>query len=106
MVHLQPDRNNISYRTRVFEEGRVFSEYVMKEPSRFSGRNKYFMRPSSDSALSTHWCIGCKWAQDILEKDLMIFHFKVPRPIKTKLSFDDSMKTFTPLLQSYMKELF
>ena len=106
MVHLLPDRNNESYRTNVFEEGRVFSEYVMKEPSRFSGRIKYFMRPSSDSALSTHWCIGCKWAKVILEKELMIYHFKVPRKNKTQLTFDDSMNKYTPLIQYHMKRLF
>ena len=106
MVHLLPDRNNESYRTKVFEEGKVFSEYVMKEPSRFSGRIKYFMRPSSDSALSTHWCSGCKWARDIQEKELMVYHFKVPRKNKTQLIFDDSMKKYTPLIQFHMKRLF
>ena len=106
MVLLLPDRNNESYRTNVFEEGRVFSEYVMKEPSRFSGRIKYFMRPSSDSALSTHGCIGCKWAKEILEKDLMIYHFKFGHKNKTELTFDDSMNEYTPLIQFHMKRLF
>ena len=105
MVHPQK-QHTLTDRDTIFEQGRVFEHFVLKEPSRFSGRFKYFLRTTSESALSTHWCIGCVWAKGINENDILLFHYKMNAQKKTKLTYDNSMDVFTPLLNQTMKRLF
>lgn len=93
-------------RDESFKNGNTFSDHVWKEPPRFSGRVKYMIKPSSESCLSTHWCIGCKKVSPIQEATLMLLHFKAGYKNKTKLTFDDSMKVYTPFLQKAINDIF
>lgn len=102
MYYLKASAN----RTESFENGTVFSDYVWKEPSRFSGRVKYMLRSTSESSLSTHYCVGCRWASETKEDIIMLMHFKANHKNKTELTFDDSMKMHTPFVQQELDQLF
>ena len=78
----------------------------MKEPWNFFFLIKYFMRTSSESCLSIHTCSYCSPTRFIREQEIYSYHFKVPTLNKTVLTYDDSMKKFTPILQKNMRSLF
>ena len=93
-------------RNESLKNASIFSDYVWKEPLGFSGRVKYMLRSSSESALSTHWCIGCSWAPHSTESTVMLHHFKARHKNKTQLRFDDSLKVHTPFMQKEVINIF
>ena len=102
MYYLKPSTSH----EQSFENSTFFSDYVYKEPTRFSGRKKYMMRTESESALSVHFCHGCSQGKYAKEDEISILHFKNSYKNKTQLTFDDSMKIFTPYMINETRRLF
>ena len=103
-VHLPLDKQR--QRTEIFKKGMAFTEYVMKEKWNGFFLIKYFMRTTAESCLSVHICSNCSPTRFIREHEMYSYHFKIEVPNKTVLTYDDSMKFFTPILKENMKKLF
>ena len=93
-------------RTEVLEQGRAFSEYIVKEPFNAFFLIKYFMRTESESALSVHTCSGCHATRVLSQKELYSYHFRKLNKLKGKTTVDDSLSFYTPYLQKEMRALF
>lgn len=98
--------NKTTSRAEAFKYFTFFSDYIYHEKPNQSGRHKYLLRTYSDGEFNVHWSHYCVVGKAFYPPYLQILHYRIPFEKSHDLIDDQSLSSFTPIVQQKANKLF